>query len=397
MTGRRTLLYVASALSIALLCVALAEVGIRLVVKTNPDTGMRLLGRVALLPYRPDPAHAEASWETAGRSTYIVRDADLGWAIQPNGGNGDWSATAHGFRGPKDWSTTPAVPAGKLRMSVYGDSFTHGDGSALPDTWPAQLGRLRPNLEVLNFGVPAYGTDQAYLRFRRDGRKFDAHVHILGIWPENLVRNLSVVRFYLNPHGSLGSSKPRFALGSGGLELLNSPVMSKEEFFDTVLQRAVAPVARRDHWYRPREQEFPLLYHLETARAAASVYNAYQRRDERNRLYFDREGEALKLAVAIAEAFCAEVRALGARPYVSVIPMRDFLAQHGSGAFPLPDMLRARSLPVLDFGPAFAAAAKRVGEQALYLPDGHLTAAGNRLVAEELSRALARDFPPPAP
>lgn len=383
---------IATALLVAAVLVAISEIGVRLATGISPETGMRLIGRVALLPYRPEAAAAQASWEAAGTSTYLTRDEDLGWAIRANGGAGDVTATAHGFRGPKNWATTSSIPMGKIRISVYGDSFTHGDGVSLKDTWADQLQRLRPDLEVLNFGVPAYGTDQALLRFRRDGRRFDAHFHILGIWTENLVRNLSVIRFYLNPHGNLGTSKPRFELVEGKLVLLNSPVMPKHVFLDTVLQRNVSPIVKKDYWYREDEQGFPVFYHLETVRAALSVYNAYQRRAERNRLYFDKEGEALTTAVAIAEAFKHEVEERGARSYVSIIPMQDFLREHGSGVFPLADMLRERSIPLLDFGPAFASKAKEVGVDALYRPDGHLSALGNRVIAEEINRKLSREF-----
>jgi len=371
---------------------AVSEIGVRLITRTSPETGMHLIGRVALLPYRPEAAAAQASWEAAGNSTYLARDEDLGWSILANGGAGDVTATAHGFRGAKNWATTASIPKGKIRISVYGDSFTHGDGVALEDTWADQLQRLRPGLEVLNFGVPAYGTDQALLRFRRDGRKFEAHFHLLGIWPENLVRNLSIVRFYLNPHGNLGTSKPRFELVDGKLLLVNSPVMPKDVFLDTVLQRKVSPLVEKDYWYRDDEQRFLALYHAQAIRAALSVYQAYERRAERNRLYFAKDGEALRVTVAIAEAFKREVEAGGARAYVSIIPMRDLLEEHGSGAFPLAEMLRERSVPLLDFGPAIASKAREMGAGALYRPDGHLSALGNRLIAEEINRRLSREL-----
>jgi hypothetical protein len=390
--SKKSSLAIASTLVVAALLLAVAEIGIRLIAKTNPETGMRLIGRFAFLPYRPEAEAAAASWDRAESSTYMTRDADLGWTIKPNGEGGEYTATSHGFRGPKNWATTSSIPKGMIRISVYGDSFTHGDEVQLKDTWADRLQHLRPNLQVLNFGVPAYGTDQAFLRFRRDGRKFDAQFHILGIWPENLVRNLNVVRFYLNPHGNLGNSKPRFVLASGNLQVVNSPVLSKQAFLDTVLQRNVSPIVEHDYWYRNDEQQFPFYYHLQTVRAALSVYNAYHRREIRNRLYFDKEGEALKVTVAIAEAFKNEVEALGSRAYVSVIPMRDFLDAHGSGHFPLVEMLKERSIPVLDFGPAFSSKARELGVGALYLPDGHLTAIGNRLIAEEMNRMLSREL-----
>lgn len=371
------------------ICLTLTEIGARAITTTNPETGVRMLGRIALLPYRPEPQAAYASWERAQRSTYLVPDRELGWSIKPNGRSGALTASAEGLRGAPGGATSASVPAGKIRVSVYGDSFTHGDGVALEDTWAVQLERLRPAVEVLNFGVPAYAADQALLRFRRDGRRFAAQVHILGIWPEDLVRNLSVARFYLAPGGNLSSSKPRFVLGPGGaLALVNSPVLAREEFLDSLLQKRVAPVLAFDYWYREDEQLFPFYYHLHTLRAALSVHRAYQRRETRQRLYFERDGEALKLAVAIAEAFRDEAQALGARAYVALIPMRELVHEQASGAFPLAELLRLRGIEVLDFAPAFASRTSEAGSGSLYLPDGHLTALGNRLIAEQIAREL---------
>src|SRR6267143_3958750 len=112
----------------------------------------------------------------------------------------------------------------------------------------------------------------------------------------------------------------------------------------------------------------------------------------RNRMYLDKQGEALKVTAAIAETFNREVEDLGSRAYVSIIPLRDLLNAHQTGAFPLGEMLKARSIPVLDFGPMFASKAREMGVDALYLPDGHLTALGNRLIAEAINRQLSREF-----
>ena len=98
------------------------------------------------------------------------------------------------------------------------------------------------------------------------------------------------------------------------------------------------------------------------------------------------------MTAAIAEAFKNEVEHLGSRAYIMIIPMRELLDAHSTGAFPLGKMLKARSIPVLDTGPAFSAKAREVGVDRLYLPDGHLTALGNRLIAEEINRALSREF-----
>jgi hypothetical protein len=366
----------------------MVEVGVRSLGSVNADTGIPLIGRLAWLPYVPEADAAQRSWEVAGGSTYVVRDDELGWAIRPGGKAAMYTATAQGFRGPLGASFLSAVPPGVERVVVYGDSFTHGDEVRLEDTWGDRLQRLGTAREVLNFGVPGFGTDQALLRFRRDGRAFEAQTQVLGIWPEDAMRNLSVIRFYLIPQGNIGTSKPRFVLGANGLELVNSPVLGESAFMDTVLQRTVAPVMQHDRWYDPDELRWRWYYGLHSVRAVLGVYNAYRRREARNTLYFDPQGEALLVTAALAETFVAEARARGSRAFVTVLPMRDLLESQGDGRFPLPAMLRARGVPVIDLGPGFAAKATELGEDALFLPDGHLTPAANGLAAQILDEQL---------
>ncbi len=220
MIGPRFSRIVRPLLAAGILCAA-SEFGLRAITSTNPQTGVRLIGRMALLPYRPEAAAVLAARAARDPArAYIVRDADLGWSIKPNASTRsgvEYTATADGLRGPRGWTTTRSIPPGKIRISVYGDSFAFGAGVPLKDTWPDRLQGLRGDLQILNFGVPAYGTDQALLRFRRDGRKFQAQLQILEIYIDDVCRNLNVVRFYLEPSEGLGNSKPRFALASGKL------------------------------------------------------------------------------------------------------------------------------------------------------------------------------------
>src|SRR5262249_11155939 len=146
----------------------------------------------------------------------------------PNGKDGDCRSNAQGARAAAERVFTPAPPTGKTRLVLVGDSFTHGDEGRDDETGAACLERDDPSLEGVNLGVPGYGSDQAVLRYRRDGRRFETDFAVLGIWPENICRNLNVVRYYLAPGGGVGA-KPRFKLGGDGLVLLHSPVPGVDE------------------------------------------------------------------------------------------------------------------------------------------------------------------------
>src|SRR5439155_12092273 len=89
-----------------------------------------------------------------------------------------------------------ATTASVVRIAAFGDSFTHCDGVANSFTWEYLLERLNPALEVLNFGVGGYGTDQALLRYELEGMAFHPHIAILGFLPENIHRVVSVFRSF---------------------------------------------------------------------------------------------------------------------------------------------------------------------------------------------------------
>ena len=78
MSSRTSLVASLAIVVVVGLVVAVAEIAIRIVTSVNPDTGMPTLANVAFLPYRPDEAAVQKSWDLAGTSTYVVRDNDLG-------------------------------------------------------------------------------------------------------------------------------------------------------------------------------------------------------------------------------------------------------------------------------------------------------------------------------
>jgi hypothetical protein len=62
-----------------------------------------------------------------------------------------------------------------------GDSYTAGDGVDENHTWCALLQRRYPNVQTLNTAEGAYGLDQIYLWYKRDGVRIPHDVQILAI------------------------------------------------------------------------------------------------------------------------------------------------------------------------------------------------------------------------
>ncbi len=146
-------------------------------------------------------------------------DADTGWANLPGARgrlvspefNVEFAINGEGLRGPE---TTLEKPAGVRRVAIFGDSFAQGWGVDEADTLRARLAarlreRSRAPIEVLNFGVAGYGSDQSLLAFRKVGRRFDPDVVVLVVYGNDLADNTSD---FGNGGGGRLVPKPRFTL-----------------------------------------------------------------------------------------------------------------------------------------------------------------------------------------
>jgi hypothetical protein len=375
----------------ALATLLLCEVALRLLTTTDPENGMAMIGRHVLLPLRPDPTPIRA-WLGRPPDRYLAPDPELGWTVRPLGESPDglYHATAEGARAAPGRTYGERPPPGRLRVVTVGDSFTHGDGVAVGDTWQTRLEQRRADLEVINLGVGGYGTDQAYLRWLRDGARLSPHVAVLGIWPEAICRNLNVVRFFLQPVGGFGLlSKPRLVWHER-LENVNEPVLQGEALVHALTDPASEMRLRHDYWAIPHDLEPRPWHRLRVARVMATVASLYRRRALRDRLYTGDDPSGIELTAAIADAFRADAEGRGVTPVILLLPMADLVERYAEeDAFPLARALRRGGLDVIDLGPPMARAQRNDGASCCYLADGHLSKEGNRRVAEWLLERLA--------
>lgn len=379
------------ALVMVVVPLGIAELVTRALTHVLPENGMEAFLGIPLLPYRPEPAQVRAWIERTAQGTYVAPDPDLGWVIVPNGRTleGRYEANAQGARARADVVYAPAPPAGKRRLIAVGDSFTHGDGVTNDETWVARLGALRGDVEAVNLGVPGYGTDQAVLRWRRDGAPLRADLVVLGIWPENIGRNLSLVRYFLQPAGGFGS-KPRFVAGAQGITVVNQPVLAGDALVAAVTEPLATPITADDYWMIPRDVTPHAYQRLRVARVAGTLVSLYQRRALRQALYAGRDPRGIEITVAIAAWFEREVAATGAIPQVVLIPMRELLDVYpDENSFPLARALRAAGIEPIDLGPPMAQVVRERGVACCYAADGHLTPEGNDLIAHWLAERLA--------
>jgi len=342
---------------------------------------------------------------------YSTFDAELGWTTRPGyaAPAGDIHINARGLRALREYPEAP--PPGVRRVLAFGESFTFGEEVEDAECWTARLEALDPSLEVLNYGVGGYGTDQALLRARREARGPAAWC-LVGFMTENIGRNVNRYRPLWYPSAQ-PAAKPRFVLASraGGshvrtdvpaLELVPQPFPSLAEFVTAVRSGAVFErLAEHEHWRASPVPEWMLGSMV--VRLLASQ-RAYAER-ELAPLYADPEGEPLRTTVALLEAFRPLAAALGggedeepgenpdgARLLVLVFPMRGDLEHLVAGDArtwtPLLVALDAAGIPWLDLSVPLVEEARAHGVASLFAAS-HLGPHANDLVARAVLARLS--------
>jgi hypothetical protein len=322
-------------------------------------------------------------------------DPELGWTIRDNGASGDgmYRANSAGFRANREYDLVP--PEGVVRIASFGDSFTHGAEVGNEDTWQHQLETMTEGVEVLNFGVDAYGVDQAYLRYRRDAVRYAPHIVLIGFLVENINRSVSVYRPAYYHQTSGVSAKPRFRVDDHGeLELVPLPVASREDLFRRMESGELIEVLREtDYWV----QRAPLAYDrtpLFWSSIFRIVYGRYENAGRNLERHYNRgeDSEPFRVTRAVIEAFCEEALERGAeRALVVFFPHQGALRGPAAGEpdywQSLVDALEAGGVPVLDVKPALLRAAQGGPLEDLF-SGHHYSGKGNAAVAGAIRERL---------
>jgi hypothetical protein len=347
------------------------------------------LGRLVIIPralfifYSPPLPGAITAADFA---RYLAtRDPDVGWPSPNKLGSPPFDAS--GAR------SNPSYPEpGTEYVSSYGDSFTFGDEVSDEDAWSHILSR-RLGARVANFGVGGYGTDQAFLRFKKNTRDH-AHLTILGIFPDDLKRNVNQQRYFLAPvPATYLGMKPRFVLDGDVLKLEPLPTMTHANYLDSFEhpERYFA----FEHFV-PGTPEGPIVwsfpFSLSVARAAVSPQVVNWMRGRPGWIDFASDGhpsQALAITAAIAREFRALAVERGKRVVVVVFPSESSFESYRRGdelpTSVLGTRLAATGSDVLDLTAGFSdyLGPREYRELCLHGPPGsHYNQEGNRVVAD---------------
>ena len=330
---------------------------------------------------------------------YIRLDADLGWSITPNGieaGSSEgidyeqlYRANSQGIRNSHEYQRIPTNDV--VRVAVFGDSFSHGDDVQNDAAWTAVWGKSNSNIEVLNFGVPGYGTDQAYLHYQRDGKAFSPDIAVLGIMSENLNRNVNAfISFY--GYG-WPNTKPRFEFSDDGAFILHENAFRTPSDYRALiddLPTTLRKLGEHDWWYnakyKPGVMDKSSLYRL---LHYGYILLQYPWVTDSQGLY-NKESEHYKILLQIIQRFSEEALESNSIPVIVLFPAIEVLAQYrqdGSFAYSaLVDDLKNQSIRHVDVLNGFI----KYGED-LDVPElvpGHYSVTGNKIAARYIDEEL---------
>lgn len=313
----------------------LLEAVVRVGGETDADGQFVFMG-IALEPYALPVSQLRGGVEgyIANKDiSVVIYDEKLGWSFRPNSVRqaGTFTINSSGFRAKRDYAPDP--PADSLRIALFGDSFTAGDDVGDDEAWSRQLeimlNEMGLKAEVLNFGVGAYGMDQAFLRWQEQGKHFAPDIVIFGLQPENLKRNVNVFRQLLHGSGP-PFSKPRFVLDNGELELVNSPTLPPERLIAAFEDFGNHPLAAYEYHYKSR---YVASNWWAGSRLASLIYGALKQHEEDPNLY-EQGTEGGDLGKAIVEAFAEDVHAGNTHFIALHLPLQSHLLRYFSNLPP---------------------------------------------------------------
>ena len=351
-----------------------------------------LLGEILLSWVDPQVSRRSRVWQFDPDLGWEHIASSTGWMVGPEY-EVEIRINADGLR---DRSHSREKEAGTRRVLVFGDSFVEGWGVRLEDSVSKLLEEnlqqrsASSSVEVINFGVAGFGTDQEMLLFEKLGSQYRPDQVLVFFYANDLANNSSRMGI-----GAERGYKPQFRLGRNGQLFLTGVPVKKVPFWDEDAWRA-QPWKRRlgkylyEHWH---------LYVLLHKVLAPAEVKAEQRQMFYESLYgkgYDpRIGQAWELTGRLLQSFKEKVVGANAQLLLVYVPAivqveeenwtmkRDLYGLIGEFDLRKPNRELARlaaryDIPMLDLNEEFARQARR---QILYFRESHWNPQGHALAA----------------
>lgn len=319
-------------------------------------------------------------------------DPYLGWS---NGPDVSYEHEGSHYQTSKDRIRINPHESEIVRISAYGDSFTFGDEVENDETFPYFLSRLT-NSNVINYGVSAYGTDQALRRLEqnlRTGRKTD--VVVLEFIQDSIKRNMNMylVFKYGFEKWTRYMFKPMLHESPGGYEWVDNPLQELAGTDDVLEAYRVSK--HYDWFYQDPEPSVSFPY---TVSAVKTIWFLWQRKsagapDWGHAPSERKMTELIGRYAALAEEFDFV-------PVLIYIPLgfeiREYLSGNTGQRFSsfLSETARdyqGTSMIVIDLARELQEMENRPPMEDFYVRpyDGHPSALGNRVIAEVIYKNIS--------
>jgi GDSL-like Lipase/Acylhydrolase family len=371
------------------------------VTEATSYVGLRLAPRVLQQRIRRTPdIFAEQSeklrqlLDTTAKHREVL-DSALGWRYRAGFQKGGDQVSIQGLRSDRVYASKP--PAGVVRVAAFGDSYVYGTEVDNADAWPTLLD-LEPDIEAMNYGVGGYGVDQSYLRYVDEGARLQPHIVVIGFAPVDLPRVVNQYRRFLDDR-EIALTKPRFVVDTNeALSLVPNPLPSRADYERLIANPELAlAMSDSDQWFEPIVYRNPLYDWSATVRLLSALWVKVHRRyvgDERvlrGRLMNTRS-PAFRIQMALFEEFASRVQRDGAIPIVAILPDHDAIVEAARGMerpfAPILTELRRRRIDYVDLTDAFLADVDLRQSARWFMPGGHYSGAGNRVIATRLAREV---------
>lgn len=398
---KKVIFSITATIIVILFAVAIGEIGVR-IYGSHDEIGDFYVGNTRLKPYNngyPPRLNESLTRYLSGNSQFMAYDSGLGWSPVPNGRSDDglFRYNSSGIRSDgTEYSLTPRENV--LRIAIFGDSFTEGDEVPYESTWghylETYLNEAGVDAEVLNFGVSAYGMDQALLRWKKQGKKFSPNIVIFGFQAENALRNVNLFRNFYSTRTGVIFTKPRFILESDQLELINIPTVPPNEVRQVISNFREWKWADSEYYYNESDysshvwRRFKAFSLIENR--LEKVFNTLNTK-EITRNYYQSDRKIGHLAMKIIEEFKHDVEANNSEFMVVHLPKRGNLTSmsEGSGLIYselMEELLRKHS--VLDPADELVKELKASSLKSLFMPNGHPSDKANQIIASVIAESL---------
>ena len=306
--------------------------------------GLNLLPKYRDISFQPDDLLSQKQIDSikriiAQKTNYTVFSSTLGWSIKQNGYSKLYKSNSQGLRSNREYELTP--PHGIFRITTFGDSFTHCDDVNNNETWQAIIESYQSNLEVLNFGVPGYGLDQAYLRYLEDGSQYESHITLIGFMSENIYRNVNTFRpFYYKTTG-IPLAKPRFLIDNNELSFIPNYFNEVNEYNSLLNtpKEVLYELGINDYYFDKKYRSFNKKYLYSdldgspTVQFAIILQNLIRKKIHKKDTgivtdnYYNKKSEAFIITKRIFDKFYNEVIENNSIPIIVIFPDKNDIAR----------------------------------------------------------------------